>query len=227
MAFNDGVKAAPIAYIGLVSVIVTFIIVLLLQVVFFGEQEDMLAVDQATQGPPAELADLTAKQLTQLTKREMVDRARGVVTIGISRAMELVVKELAAGKTPAEVRGPQLPAASPAGGHQRPGCQREPGHWRNQGAHQRTTAGRQSHNQARHQLRRRKMQRSLEILKPPCGSHCWSKQTDRHRSRCCVERCCGDGLRLLSRPVRWELRTLSARSAAERLVGGRRHRTFE
>ena len=114
MAFNDGVKAAPIAYIGLVSVIVTFIIVLLLQVVFFGEQQDMLAVDQATQGPPAELADLTAKQLTQLTKREMVDRERGVVTIGISRAMELVVKELAAGKTPAEVMGPQLPATSPA-----------------------------------------------------------------------------------------------------------------
>lgn len=75
MAFNDGVKAAPIAYIGLVSVLVTFIIVLLLQVVFFGEQQDMLAVDQATQGPPAELADLTAKQLTQLMKRKMVDRA--------------------------------------------------------------------------------------------------------------------------------------------------------
>ena len=113
MAFNDGVKAAPIAYIGLVSVIVTFIIVLVLQVLFFGEQQDMLAVDQATQGPPAELADLTAKQLTQLMKRRWLI-ARGVVTIGISRAMELVVKELAAGKTPAEVRGPQLPATSPA-----------------------------------------------------------------------------------------------------------------
>lgn len=113
MAFNDGVKAAPIAYIGLVSVIVTFIIVLLLQVVYFGQQEDRLAADQATQRVPAELSDLTARQLTQLTKCEVVDRQRGVVTIGISRAMELVVRELSAGKNPAEVVGPPPAAASP------------------------------------------------------------------------------------------------------------------
>ena len=70
MAFNDGVKSAPIAYIGLVSVIVTFIVVMVLQVMFFGEQDEMVAADQASQGPPAALADLTAKQLTVLTRRE-------------------------------------------------------------------------------------------------------------------------------------------------------------
>ena len=113
MAYNDGVKSAPIAYIGLVSVIVTLIVVMLLQVLFFGERDTMLAADQASQGPPAALADLTAKQLTVLTRRELVDRDRGVVRIGISRAMELVVKELSQGKTPAEVAGPPLPAASP------------------------------------------------------------------------------------------------------------------
>jgi len=126
MAFNDGVKAAPIAYIGAVSVIVTFIIVLLLQVVYFGQQEGRLAADQAAQRPPAELADLTARQLTQLTKREVVDRERGVVTIGISRAMELVVKELAAGKKPAEVLGPPLPAASPPAATSPPATESQP-----------------------------------------------------------------------------------------------------
>jgi hypothetical protein len=87
---------------------------MLLQVLFFGEQDDMVAADQAAQGAPAALADLTAKQLTVLTRRELVDRDRGVVSIGISRAMELVVKELAEGTAPAAVVGPPLPAASPA-----------------------------------------------------------------------------------------------------------------
>ncbi|MHB0957087.1 MAG: hypothetical protein ACYC0X_14205 [Pirellulaceae bacterium] len=114
MAYNDGVKSAPIAYIGLVSVIVTIILMLLLQVMFLGEQDEMVAADQAIQGTPAALADLTSKQLTVLTRRELVDRDRGVVSIGISRAMELVVEELAAGKPPAEVAGPPLPAALPA-----------------------------------------------------------------------------------------------------------------
>jgi hypothetical protein len=86
---------------------------MLLQVLFFGERDTMLAADQASQGPPAALADLTAKQLTVLTRRELVDRDRGVVRIGISRAMELVVKELSEGKTPGDVAGPLLPAVSP------------------------------------------------------------------------------------------------------------------
>lgn len=114
MAYDDGVKSAPIAYIGLVSVIVTFIVVMMLQVLFFGEQDEMVAADQASQGAPAALADLTSRQLTVLTRRELVDRDRGVVSVGISRAMELVVKELAEGKTPAAVVGPPLPTANPA-----------------------------------------------------------------------------------------------------------------
>lgn len=114
MAFDDGVKTGPIAYIGLVSVIVTFILVLLLQVLYFGQTEERQAAALAAQDRPAELSDLTATQLTTLTRRDVVDRDRGIVTIGISQAMELVVKELAAGKTPAEVMGPALPVASPA-----------------------------------------------------------------------------------------------------------------
>jgi hypothetical protein len=114
MAFDDGVKTGPIAYIGLVSVIVTFIIVLLLQVLYFGQAEERQTAALAAQDRPAELSDLTATQLTALTRRDVVDRDRGIVTIGIAHAMELVVKELAAGKTPADVMGPALPGTSPA-----------------------------------------------------------------------------------------------------------------
>jgi hypothetical protein len=113
MAYDDGVKSAPIAFIGLMSVLGLVITVLLLQVFFFGETESMLAADKAQQGIPAELADLTAKQQTTLTAQDLVDRERGVVRIGISRAMEVVAAELTAGKAPAEVQGPALPTAAP------------------------------------------------------------------------------------------------------------------
>jgi hypothetical protein len=126
MAYDDGVKTAPIAYIGLLSVLVTFIIVMLLQVMYFGEEEGMRAADRAVEGPPAELADLTSRQTAHLMRKEVVDRQRGVVAIGISRAMELVVKELAAGKAPAEVAGPPLPAASPAAPATAPAAQQPP-----------------------------------------------------------------------------------------------------
>jgi hypothetical protein len=123
MAFHDGIKSAPIAYIGVVSVILTFVLVLLLQVLFLGQRDAMIRSDLSTQGRPAELADLTARQQTQLTRREMVDRERGIVTIGIKRAMELVATELAAGRLPADVMGPapvaaggSAPAAEAAGG---------------------------------------------------------------------------------------------------------------
>ena len=113
MAYNDGVKATPIAYIGVMSVLVTIIIVMALQILFFNERAEIRTADEATQGPPAELADLTAKQLTALTRREVVDHEKGIVTIGISRAMDLVVADLAAGKEPTAVIGPNLVSSNP------------------------------------------------------------------------------------------------------------------
>lgn len=111
MAFQDGVKSAPIAYIGVVSVIVIFVAVLLLQVMFLDQQQ---ALSQPAAGRPAELANLIAQQQTQLTRRALVDPQRGIVTIGINRAMELVTAELASGRLPAEVMGPPPDAAADA-----------------------------------------------------------------------------------------------------------------
>ena len=114
MAFNDGVKVGPVAYIGLVSVIVTFVLVLLLQVLYYQLNKSLAEAEFAEMGPPLELTELTATQQTALTQRGYLDRERGIVAIGIQRAKELVVTELASGKAPNEVVGPARPQAVPA-----------------------------------------------------------------------------------------------------------------
>ena len=109
MASYDDVKTTNIAYIGFMSVIVTVIIILLLQVLYFQTRLDQAAAEEATAGPPNELANLTATQQTALTRVEVVDREKGVVTVGIQRAMDLVISELDEGKRPKEVVGPLGP----------------------------------------------------------------------------------------------------------------------
>ncbi len=109
MASYDDVKTTNIAYIGFMSVIVTVIIILLLQVLYFQTRLNQAAAEEATAGPPTELANLTATQQTALTRVEVVDREKGVVTVGIQRAMDLVISELDEGKRPQEVVGPLGP----------------------------------------------------------------------------------------------------------------------
>jgi hypothetical protein len=105
MAHYEDVKTIPIAYIGLISVLVTIVIVMFLQVMFY-HHRDNLTANRPGDGSPVELADVIAKQQTMLTRREMVDKERGIVTVGVSRAMELVFTELASGKSPKDVIGP-------------------------------------------------------------------------------------------------------------------------
>jgi len=120
MAHYEDVKTVPIAYIGLVSVLATVVIVMLLQVMYYHHRESLTAVDQSD-GSPVELADIIAKQQTMLTRREMVDKDKGIVTVGISRAMELVVTDLASGKSPKDVIGPSRnPRGKTTGGDAAP-----------------------------------------------------------------------------------------------------------
>lgn len=107
MAYNDGVKVGPIAYIGLVSVIVTFVLVLMLQVIYYQQRNRMANAALAAAGRPQELVKTISEQQLALTQRGYVDRQQGVVAIGIERAKELVVQELAAGETPEVVNGPE------------------------------------------------------------------------------------------------------------------------
>jgi hypothetical protein len=50
-----------------------------------------------------------------LTRVEVVDREKGIVTVGIRRAMDLVLTELDSGKVPNEVVGPLGPPIPTAG----------------------------------------------------------------------------------------------------------------
>jgi hypothetical protein len=115
MSFNDGVKTTPIAYFGVLSVLVTIIIVMMLQVVYLGQRDKIVGLEGRVTKPAVELSDLTSQQLTALTKREMVDRDRRIVTIGITRAMELVVSELNQGRSPGAVIGPSRFAVDGSG----------------------------------------------------------------------------------------------------------------
>lgn len=116
MAHYEDVKSVPIAYIGLVSVLATIVIVMALQAMYYHHRESLTAADQSV-GSPAELADSIAKQQTMLTRREMVDKEKGIVTVGISRAMELVVTDLASDKSPEDVIGPnRTPPGKASGG---------------------------------------------------------------------------------------------------------------
>jgi hypothetical protein len=114
MAYYDDVKTTKIAYIGFISVITTVIIVMLLQVLYFQTRLDQASVEETTAGPPTELANLTATQQTTLTRVEVVDREKGIVTVGIKRAMDLVITDLDAGRQPNDVVGPLGPPVASA-----------------------------------------------------------------------------------------------------------------
>jgi len=113
VAYYEDVKTSTIAYVGLVSVLTTFVLVLLLEVLYYRYRT---AQTETLGGgaPPAALTDLVSQQQTTLTVPRIVDSQRGVVTIPVSRAMDLVVAELADGKSPAEVIGPPPRTGGPS-----------------------------------------------------------------------------------------------------------------
>ncbi len=108
MAKYDDVHTSTIAYVGLLSVIVTVAIVLLLQVIFYrteAQLEQMLNHDAAA----APVAILQAGQTARLHRERPVylDREKGIVAISIDRAKALVVDQLSAEqeKAAAELEG--------------------------------------------------------------------------------------------------------------------------
>ena len=110
MAYYEDVKTSTIAYVGLVSALAVFIIVLVVQVLYYRYRNQQAVPDGYSVSTPAELTDLIGRQQTQLTVPRVVDKGKSIVTISISRAMELVVSELASGKSPHDVIGPSRAA---------------------------------------------------------------------------------------------------------------------
>jgi len=91
-------------YVGAVSVIVTIVVIIALQAVFYQAQESEITRKSSASEA---LAALRTEQLELLGSYRWVDRSKGTVAISVDRAMQLVVDELAAdsSRPPIQVRG--------------------------------------------------------------------------------------------------------------------------
>lgn len=89
----EDVRTSTLALVGLLGAILTFAVVVLVMVVYYRVSAQERYQKQISQAP-AELSNLVANQQAKLTEYRWVDQQKGVVTIPIDRAMQLVVAEL-------------------------------------------------------------------------------------------------------------------------------------
>jgi hypothetical protein len=89
----DDPKATTVLFVGIVSVVAVFLIVVMLQIVFYRMQEREVA-RKSLDLAPEELAQLRASQQAELHSYGWIDEAGGVARIPIERAMELTVEEI-------------------------------------------------------------------------------------------------------------------------------------
>ncbi len=92
MATRDDVNTPVIALVGLISALLFFASIILLQVMFYRIEAQQRYEKDISQ-PPAELTALVQQQQARLAEYRWVDEKKGVVAIPIDRAMELVVAE--------------------------------------------------------------------------------------------------------------------------------------
>jgi hypothetical protein len=111
---QDDPRAPTTLVVAIVGAVLVFAIIVALQAFFYRSEEAERSIKYYAQAPE-ELARLRAQEQEQLNSYHWVDPARGVVSIPIDRAMELVVRDQgrnpsAAGpaSTPSDAR----PAAS-------------------------------------------------------------------------------------------------------------------
>jgi hypothetical protein len=88
-----GIQIGKVFFIGLLSVILTLDIVVGLQALYYWQLDRTETADELYQ-PPKELTALLYAQRAQLADYRVVDAKKGIVSIPINRAMELVVAEL-------------------------------------------------------------------------------------------------------------------------------------
>lgn len=106
---RDEPNTPLILVLGVIAAILTFLVVVLLQIYFAGAQKQEYERKMARPRAEAPAAAL-AEQAAVLTGYRWVDQRQGVVAIPIERAMELVLREWEA---PAAA-----PEPTPAGGGQ-------------------------------------------------------------------------------------------------------------
>ena len=93
MSTSQDPKALSIIFGGLVGAVGVFLVVILLQIVFFRMQE-METAKKVVSMAPEELATMRAQQQANLNGYGWVDESAGVVRIPIERAMELTVQDI-------------------------------------------------------------------------------------------------------------------------------------
>ncbi|MBN2475743.1 MAG: hypothetical protein JXB62_14120 [Pirellulales bacterium] len=87
-----GVSTQNVVFAGLLSAILTVAAIIGLEVVY-RHYEAGLEAAKSLDGRPAELEALLARQESQLADYRPVDDEKGIVSIPIQRAMELVVAQ--------------------------------------------------------------------------------------------------------------------------------------
>jgi len=94
MASHDDINTPMVAVVGFLGAIVVFAVIVLLIVVYYNAEGRQRAEKDLTI-PPAEIRRLVAQQEGQLADYRLLDSEKKIVAIPISRAMKLVVDELA------------------------------------------------------------------------------------------------------------------------------------
>ena len=95
MERHHDLNTLKIAVIGFLAALVTFAVILALQVLYYSAANEQME-RKVIQAPTTQSDTLLAEQAVKLTRYDWIDREKRKVMIPIDRAMELVVKELSA-----------------------------------------------------------------------------------------------------------------------------------
>lgn len=95
MTKRDDLNTPVIALVGLIGTIGVLVVIVLLTVIYY-QVEARQDYEKNISRPAVEFAKLTADQQGLLASYGWIDQEKGIARIPISRAMELVVDEIAA-----------------------------------------------------------------------------------------------------------------------------------
>src|SRR4051812_17895202 len=95
MVQSDDVDAQTVAVIGICGAIITFVLIVLVQVLYY-RMERLDEEKKFVEPGSTEVQTLVAEQKASLNGYRWVDKGKGVVAIPIERAKELVVEGLRA-----------------------------------------------------------------------------------------------------------------------------------
>jgi hypothetical protein len=93
LARSAEVNTPLVALIGVVGALIAFLMIVGVEVLFY-HLEDIETYKKVILQSPEEISNLVAQQQAQLYSYRWIDQKKGIVSIPIDRAMELVVRDL-------------------------------------------------------------------------------------------------------------------------------------